>query len=106
MSDLARLLAAPLLWLAGFSAVYGLHGAGCGLGWFGIEVFASSLHRLALVGAWLALLVAQVLALLVLRRRSPEGSPALHHASIVLGWTALAAALWTLFPVALLSTCG
>ena len=33
MTDLARILVGPLAWLAAFSAVYGLHGMACGLGW-------------------------------------------------------------------------
>ena len=52
MSDILRILVAPLAWLASFSAVYGIHGLACALGWPGIGLPGLSLFRVVLLAAW------------------------------------------------------
>jgi len=107
MRDVLRLLLPLLIWLASFSAIYGLHGVGCALGWAGVEIGGLSLFRWALLAAWLAAILVQVALLLALRgARYAAPSPFLRWTSVAGAWVALVAVLWTLHPVAVLSTCG
>lgn len=95
-------------WAGAFTLVYALHGIGCARGWHEVAVGATSLQRAALVGAWLACLLA--LAWLVRRAgRSPHrGRPeqrllaTLAQAS---AWSGLAATVFTLFSVLVASPC-
>lgn len=98
MTDLARILAGPLLWLAGFTAIYGLHGVLCGAG--------GPAPRLPLAAAWLLLILMQaaVLAALVSERLGAT-APTVRKASLITGWTGLVAALWTLFPTVATTSC-
>lgn len=107
MIDLLRILVGPLLWLAGFSALYGLHGIGCANGWSeAVVAGGASLHRAALVAAWIALLALQVAVVLALRRGPfASAAPFVHWTSLTLGVVGLVATLWSLFPVAVLSSC-
>ena len=107
MSDVLRILAPPLVWLASFSAIYGLHGLGCALRWPEIEMPWLSLFRWVLLAAWLAAFLAQIALLLALRsERFGSGSPFVRWTSIGTAWIGLAATLWTLHPVATTSSCG
>lgn len=106
MKDLLRILLPPLLWLAGFSALYGLHGIGCAGGWAEGGTYLSP-QRLALLSAWGAVIVAQGLGLLALRSsRFASPSPFVYRVSLISGWVGLFAAIWTLQPVATMSTCA
>ena len=107
MSDVLRILVAPLVWLASFSAIYGIHGLACSLGWPQTASPGLSLFRGILVGAWLAAIGAQVALLLAMRSdRFGSPSPFVRRMSIATAWVGLVAALWTLHPVALTSSCG
>lgn len=105
MSDLLRLLLAPLFWLAAFSGVYGLHGLIC-------APHSDLLARLDVGPAPLVLPAAWVAALAVLTGilaaiyRWPSRSDILQRSSIILGWTSLAAMVWTLFPVLFSPVCA
>ncbi len=106
MTDLVRILVAPLAWLAAFSAVYGLHGLGCALGWAEIELMTLSLIRVAVLAAWAGAILLQLGLLLALSsERFGSTSPFVRRTSVGLGWVGLVAALWTLHPVAVTSTC-
>lgn len=106
MTDILRILAAPLVWLASFSAVYGLHGLICGHGLADAEFAGLPLPRILLVGAWLIAIALQVgiLAALHSRRFGAEGS-LVRFVSRATAWTGLAAAVWTLFPAAVTTYC-
>ncbi len=107
MSEVLRILAPPLVWLASFSAIYALHGLGCALRWPEIEMAWLSLFRLLLLAAWLAALLAQIALFFALRsERFGSGSPFVRWTSIGTAWVGLVAALWTLHPVATTSSCG
>ena len=98
MRDVLRILAAPLLWLAAFSAVYALHGLACAGGW--------AEARPVLLAAWGAAILAQGALLLALHaRRTGASAPFARRVSLATGWTGLAATLWSLFPVAVTSAC-
>lgn len=106
MSDILRILIAPLVWLASFSAVYGIHGLACALGWPDVGLPGLSLFRAVLLGAWLAAVGAQVALLLALRSgRFGSQSSFVRWTSIATAWVGLVATLWTLNPVALTSSC-
>ena len=107
MTDLLRILVAPLAWLASFSAVYGLHGLGCALGWAEVELMAFSLFRVALLAAWCVAILLQLGLLLALGSdRFGSASAFVRRTSVSLGGVGLIATLWTLHPVAVTSTCG
>ena len=107
MTDVLRILIAPLVWLAAFSGVYGLHGIGCAMGWTEVELLTLSLFRVALLAAWGAAVVVEIALLAGLRsERFGSESPFVRGISVTLGWVGLVAALWTLHPVAVTSTCG
>jgi hypothetical protein len=107
MSDIVRILVAPLVWLASFSAVYGLHGIACAYGWGGIEVAGLTLLRSALTAAWLGAVAVQTVILAGLYSER-FGSPSrfVRHVSGITGWVGLVATVWTLFPAATTSSCG
>jgi hypothetical protein len=105
--DLLRILVAPLVWLASFSAVYGLHGLACAQGWGGAEMAGVSLARLLLSFAWLGAIAVQVAILVGLhseRLASPSGF--VRRVSRTMAWVGLAATVWSLFPVVATSSCG
>ena len=107
MRDLLRILLPLLLWLAAFSAIYGLHGIGCAQRWPEVALPAASLFRWALVTAWLAAILAQLVVLAALgSRRFGAPSPFARWTSLATAWAGLVATLWTLHPVALLADCG
>lgn len=104
MRDLIRILVAPLFWLAAFSAIYGLHGLSCSqhfellarIGWMPANA--------VLIASWGAAILLQTAILMTLKRK-PSQTPFVQRVSLILGWTALGAMIWTLFPVLLLSGC-
>lgn len=106
MKDVLRILAAPLLWLASFSAVYGLHGLICEHGIDG-EVFGLlSLQRVLMATAWLLAIAAQVVVLWGLHApRFASPSSFVSFVSRGTGWVGLVAAVWTLFPAVATTYC-
>lgn len=106
MTDILRILIAPLVWLASFSAIYGLHGVACAYGWAETDLWGIPLLRIVLWAAWLGAIAAQSLILAGLysqRFASPSGFA--RGVSKMTGWTGLVAALWSLFPVVVTSSC-
>ena len=107
MSDIARILFAPLVWLASFSAVYGLHGIACAHGWGGTDIAGLTLLRIALVGAWLGTVAVQTVTVAGLHsERFGSRSRFVRHVSRMTGWAGLVATVWTLFPAVATSSCG
>ncbi len=105
MKDLLRILTPPLFWLAAFSAIYGLHGLACSqhsdvLGRLGLSATA-----VVPLTAWAVAIAIQTAILIALHRR-PAASAFVQRVSVVAGWTALVAMLWSLFPVLLNSGCA
>jgi len=98
MRDILRLALPLSLWLASFSAIYGLHGLICA-GYF------SEFGREVLLGAAVLAIALQIAALLVVRAH-PSPSPTLRFASLTLAAVALVATIWTALPVAFLSICS
>lgn len=99
-------IALPLtVWLASFTAVYGLHGIICSgaLTWLSQPDWA----RRALLTAWAATVLLQLGALLFVLRPGLGGQPGLvRRISVGLAVVALVAVVWTLFPVAVLPSCA
>ena len=103
MKDVVRIVIAMLVWLAVFSALYGLEGVGCAAGWHRIPVNGATLFQAAMtIAFFVALLI--LVALRLPRFRS--ASPFVAHISIILAVAALVAGAWTLFPALALSHCA
>jgi hypothetical protein len=98
---LALILAGPTIWAIAFTLVYALHGAGCELGWARIELGFISLHRVTMLVAWLVGIAAGAYLLVKL----PTGEGRSYWIPRATAWTGLAATVFTLFPVAVTSTC-
>jgi len=106
MTDVLRILAGPLVWLAAFSAVYGLHGLICGHGLEG-SILGISAARLSMVAAYVVVILLQVGLLwgLLRGRRFAPSSPFVGFVSRATGLTGLAATVWTLFPTITTTHC-
>lgn len=104
MKSLLRILIAPLIWLAAFSAIYGLQGLGCAADWDEVRVLGLGLNRVLLGLAWVIAVILQAGILIALERR-PDGSIFIQNTSRLTAGTALVATLWSLFPVAVISSC-
>jgi hypothetical protein len=106
MTDIARILIAPLAWLAAFSAVYGLQGVLCGHG-LQVQALAGVLRpEGVLAAAWLLAVAVQVILLWALYSpRFGSTSGFVRFVSRATGWVGLVAALWTLFPAVVASWC-
>lgn len=107
MTSVLSILVSPLLWLALFSGIYGLQGLSCELDLDTTTFAGISAARALLGAAWLAAIALQatLLAALHADRFSPEGA-FVRWISRATGWTGLVAMIWTLFPVAVTSSCG
>lgn len=106
MNDIVRIVGAFLLWIALFSFVYGLQGIGCAAGWPSTKIAGMSLYRLVLVAAAALAILAQLFALMALQHaRLRSASPFVFQVSMALALSALAAQIWSLFPVAVVSAC-
>lgn len=106
MTDMIRILIGPLVWLSAFSAVYAVHGMGCGLGWTEVELAGLTLHRVALLAGWGAAVAACGMVLVGLwSDRLGSTSGFVRRVSVWLGLVGVVAAVWSLFPVAVLSAC-
>ncbi len=96
MTDILRLFGPLVLWLASFSAIYGLHGAICAQGW----------DRSLLVMAWGIAVAVQAAPLLLLStERFGARAGFVRRASLALATVSLVAVIWTLAPAAFLSAC-
>ena len=106
MTDVLRLFGPLVVWLGSFSAVYGLQGLVCSDRWT-MSGLTLSDGRLVLVAAWLTAIAVQVGLLLVLRRYRSASAPGFAAGiSLWLSAAAIVATIWSLFPVAVTSTCG
>ncbi|RVV98896.1 hypothetical protein EKE94_08375 [Mesobaculum littorinae] len=104
MTAILRLSGPITLWLAGFCAVYGLHGLLCSSRWGALV--APGTGRALLIVAALAAVAAQGALLAALRRPHRGGDdPVIRKATLILAATALVASIWTLLPVAVTSHC-
>lgn len=99
-----RALAGPVLWAVLFALIYALHGTGCALGWTGrpMPPGGPDLHRGAMLLVWLAGLALHG----VLVRALPAGRGRERRIITLTAWIGLVSTLFTLFPVAILTTCG
>jgi len=107
VKELVRILLPLLVWLASFSAIYGLHGLGCAFGWTEVAFLGMTLFRGALLTGWLAAILVQLLLLLAVRKR-PFASTSDFYGklNLVTAWSGVTATGWTLFPVTVSSTCA
>ncbi|MCP1168951.1 hypothetical protein [Limimaricola litoreus] len=104
MNAILRISLPLTLWLAGFSAVYGLHGLLCSSRWAALA--AALPGRALLIGAALLVLALQALLIGLLGSpRWPAPEPAIHRVSLTLAITAFASSAWTLLPVLTTSHC-
>lgn len=104
MAMVIRLLGGLTLWVAGFSALYGLHGLGCALGWGERWLGPVTWLGAALIACWLAL-VASGAMLLAMLYRNPGNDPTLRRIVLVGGWAGLAGLAWMGAPVLLPAHC-
>ncbi len=103
MKDVVRIVIAMLVWLAVFSALYGLEGVGCAAGWHRIPVNGATLFQAAMT---IAFFVALLILVALRAPRFRSASPFVAHISIILAVAALVAGAWTLFPALALSHCA
>ena len=104
MSTVLRLSLPLTLWLASFSAVYGLHGLLCSARFAPPELEPRG--RLLLLGAALAAVALQAGLLAALRsRRWPPADPVTGRISVMLALVALVGTIWTLFPALMVPHC-
>lgn len=105
MNDITRISLPLTVWIAAFSAVYGLEGIVCSGRWSAAGLSLSQ-GRIALLAAWGIALGLQVLLLLALRRpRFASDLPWVQRTSVILACVALVATAWGLMPVATTSLC-
>ena len=106
MTDILRISLPLTVWLAAFSAIYGLEGLVCSSRW--VEAgFGPTAGRGALVVTWVLAVATQVAFVLALR--SPAvASPSrfVRKVSLALAAAALVATVWTLMPVATTTLCS
>ncbi|ADL01377.1 hypothetical protein [Brevundimonas subvibrioides] len=106
MKDILRILIAPLVWLASFSAVYGLHGLICGHGIDGTVFGVIPVPRLLLVGAYgLAIVVQLGLVWALHSSRFGSPSPFVRFVSRATAWVGLVSAVWALLPTVTTTYC-
>ncbi|KZY01145.1 hypothetical protein A3747_15380 [Sulfitobacter sp. HI0076] len=102
-----RILLPLLVWLVSFSAIYGLQGLGCALGWAKVAWLGLPLFRWALLIAWLAAIVLQLLLLLTVGKWSFGPTTDFYRkVNLATALSGLTATVWTSFPIVVSSTCG
>ncbi|KRE17740.1 hypothetical protein ASE63_00600 [Bosea sp. Root381] len=107
MALVMRTLGGLLLWAAGFSLLYALHGLGCGLGWGSGEPpgYFTALN-LGLLFIWLLLLgSAGWIVRMATRAYSRDGDTVLSRTQLVSAWAGLAGLFFTGAPVLLSAHC-
>lgn len=105
MKDLARILLAPLVWLASFSAVYGLHGLICGHGLDGVAGGVDAARWLMALAYGLAVLVQACLVWALHASPLAARGGFVGFVSRATAWVGLVAAIWTLLPTVTTTYC-
>ncbi|MDO9607922.1 MAG: hypothetical protein Q7J26_05320 [Brevundimonas sp.] len=106
MKDIIRILIAPLVWLASFSAVYALHGLICGHGIDGTVFGFLSLPRMLMGAAYGAAVLVQLGLIWGLHsERFSSPTPFVRFVSRATGWVGLVAAIWSLLPTVTTTYC-
>lgn len=76
MAVVIRMTAGLILWAAGFSLLYALHGFGCAAGWQAVSLGPATGLGLVLIAAWTALLAAAfALSVALFRGAGRKGPP-------------------------------
>lgn len=102
MIAIMRMVSGLVLWAAGFSILYALHGLGCALGWTGPSIFGLTQVKGLLIAAWLCLVAAQAgLIVWLLRYRESQ----MDRIGIANGWIGFFATVVGGFPVLAISSC-
>ena len=102
MTDILRISIPVSVWIAAFSAVYGLEGVICSDLWTAAGLSLGQ-GRSALIAAAIAL---QVVMLVILRGpRFASSLPWVQRLATILGCVALVATVWSLMPVVTTSLC-
>ncbi|MTE01196.1 hypothetical protein GIY56_12955 [Paracoccus sp. YIM 132242] len=105
MTDILRLSLPLSVWIAAFSAVYGLEGIVCSDHWAAAGLSLGQ-GRAALLVAWAAAIAVQVVLLAGLRMpRFASSLPGVQRIAAILAAVALVATVWSLLPVAATSLC-
>lgn len=105
MTDILRLSLPLSVWIAAFSAVYGLEGVICSgsLARAGLD---PGQGRTLLLIAWAVAIAVQAALIVWLRMpRHASALPWVQRVSTILSWVALVATVWSLMPVATTSLC-
>lgn len=106
MALVMRVLAGLLLWAAGFSVLYGLHGVGCAVGWGNARFGPVTVLSVVLVGTWLAFVAMASVWLVVLWRRDGLAqSDLLRKVGLISALSGLGGLLFTGAPVLLPAHC-
>ncbi len=96
MKDLIRLFVPLVLWLASFSAIYGLQAIMCRQGW----------DQILLIGGFgLAIALQSAVLLGLASRKYGASTKFVRQSSLALGLVGMLAVLWTFAPVVFLSAC-
>lgn len=104
MRDILRLTVPATVWLASFSAVYGLQALICSDRW--PEADGHPWGRAALVALWLTAVALQAAFVVALRsRRFGSASVFFRGVSLTLAVVALVATVWTLMPLVTTTAC-
>ncbi|WP_299360809.1 hypothetical protein [uncultured Paracoccus sp.] len=105
MMDILRISVPITVWIAAFSAVYGLEGIVCSDLWTAAGLSLGQ-GRAALIASWAAAISLQVAMLVILRLpRCGSPLPWVQRLATILGFAALVATVWSLMPVATTSLC-
>lgn len=105
MTDILRISLPLTVWIAAFSAVYGLEGIVCSGRWAAAGLGPDQ-GRAALIAAWAVAIAMQVGLILWLRMpRFASDLPWVQRVGTILAWVALVATVWSLMPVATASIC-
>lgn len=105
MTDILRLSLPLTVWIAAFSAIYGVEGVVCSAHWSdaGLDLAQG---RAVLIAAWILAIAAQIGLIFWLRRPGfAAGNPWLQRVSLILAMVALVATLWSLLPAATATLC-
>lgn len=102
MIAIMRMVSGLVLWTAGLSVLYALHGLGCALGWTGSSVFGLTQIKALLIAVWLGLVAAHAgLIVWLLRYRESQ----IDRIGIANGWIGFFATMVGGFPVLAISSC-
>ncbi|MEW9855123.1 hypothetical protein [Novosphingobium sp. M1R2S20] len=104
MMGLLRAISGLIAWAVAFSAIYGLQGLGCALGWDRVMIGPLQLGRTLLIVLWLAFVAVQAWMIWHFTHH-PRGSVFLNRLTVavaVVGWVAT---IYTGVPVVLASMC-